>query len=117
MGGVLDHVRAGRLKGLAISAAKRSLVVPDIPTIAEAGYDLQRETYYALLAPAATPEAVVALLEREARSALQAADLVKRFATMNVDIVASSAADARARLEADAKLWPKVIKDTEMRAD
>jgi tripartite-type tricarboxylate transporter receptor subunit TctC len=115
--GVIDHVRAGRLKGLAVSSAERRSVAPDIPTIAEAGYDFHRETYFVLLAPAGTPEPIAALIEREARSALQAPDLVNRFRPMNMDVVASSAAEAKARLEADTRLWAKVIEATGMRAD
>jgi tripartite-type tricarboxylate transporter receptor subunit TctC len=115
--GVIDHVRAGRLKALAVSSAERRSVAPDIPTIAEAGYDFHRETYFVLLAPTATPEPVVALIEREARSALQAPDLIKRFRSVNMDIVASSGAEAKARLQADIRLWAKVIEATGMRAD
>ena len=115
--GVLGHVRAGRLTGLATSSARRAVAAPDIPTIAEAGYEFQRDTYFVLLAPAATPEAVVALIEREARNALNAPDLIRRFQEVNLEIVASSGAEARSRLEADAKLWVKVIEDTGMRAD
>jgi len=116
-GGVLDYVRAGHLKGLAISSAKRSQLAPDIPTIAETGYDFVRETYFVLLAPAATPEPVSALIEREARKALLAPELVDRFRNSTIDFVATSGADAKARLAADAKLWVKVIHDTGMRAD
>ena len=115
--GVLGHVRAGRLTGLATSSARRLVAAPDIPTIAEAGYNFQRDTYFVLLAPAATPEAVIALIEREARNALNDPDLIKRFQEVNLQIVASSGAEARSRLEADAKLWVKVIEDTGMRAD
>jgi tripartite-type tricarboxylate transporter receptor subunit TctC len=115
--GVIDHVRAGRLRGLAVSSAERRPIAPDIPTIAEAGYDFHRETYFVLLAPAATPEPIVALLEREARKALQTPDLMKRFAAVNMDIVASSAAEAKARLDADARLWVKVIEETGMHVD
>jgi tripartite-type tricarboxylate transporter receptor subunit TctC len=117
MAGVLDHVRAGRLRGLATSAGKRAFAAPDIPTIAEAGYDFQRENYYLLLAPAATPEPVVTLIEREARKVLSASDLINRFRPQNTEIVASSGIDARARMEADTKLWAKVIKDTGMKAE
>jgi tripartite-type tricarboxylate transporter receptor subunit TctC len=117
MGGVIDHVGAGRLRGLAISAAKRSPAAPDIPTIAEAGYDFHRETYFVLLAPAATPEPVVAMIEREARSALLGPDLIKQFRLQNTEIVASSGAEAKARIEADTKLWAKVIQDIGMRVD
>lgn len=116
-GGVMEHVRAGRLKALAISSAERVPAAPDVPTIAEAGYDFQRETYFLLLAPAATPEPVVALIEREARRALQASDLMERFRSVNVEIVASSGTEAKARLEADTKLWAKVIRDTGMNVE
>jgi tripartite-type tricarboxylate transporter receptor subunit TctC len=115
--GVIDHVRAGRLRGLATSAARRPAVASEIPTIAEAGYDFQRETYYVLAAPASTPDPVAALIEREARTALQARDLVERFGRVNVEIAASSAAEAKARLDADTRLWAKVIDATGMRAD
>ena len=116
-GGVLEHVRAGRLKGLAVSAAKRLPATPDIPTIAEAGYDFSRETYFVLLAPAATPEPIAALIEREARNALLAPNLIDRFRPQNMDIVASSGVEAKARIEADTKLWARVIKETGMRVD
>lgn len=115
--GMIDHIRSGRLKGLAISAAKRSPVVPDIPTIAEAGYDFSRETYFLLLTPAGTPEPIAALIEREVRAALQAPELVDRFRNVNINIVATSGADAKARLEADTKLWVKVIHDTGMQVN
>jgi tripartite-type tricarboxylate transporter receptor subunit TctC len=117
IGGVIEHIRAGRLKALAISSAERSPLVPDIPTIAEAGYDFQRQTYFVLLAPAATPEPVASFIEREVRNALQAPDLIDRFGKLNIEIAGSSGAEARARLETDAKLWVKVIKDTGMQVN
>ena len=58
-GGVAQHVRAGRLKGLAISTRKRSPFAPDLPTIAESGYpDFEFDSYHVLAAPAGLPEAV-----------------------------------------------------------
>ena len=116
-GGVIEHIRAGRLKALATSSAERLPGAPDIPTISEAGYDFQRETYFLLLAPAATPEPIIALIEREVRSALQAPHLAERFGSLNIDLVASTGVEAKARLEADTKLWATVIKDTGMSVD
>ena len=116
-GGVIEHIRAGRLKALATSSAERLPGAPDIPTISEAGYDFQRETYFLLLAPAATPEPIIALIEREVRSALRAPDLAERFGSLNIDLVASTGVEAKARLEADTKLWATVIKDTGMSVD
>lgn len=91
--------------------------MPDVPTIAEAGYDFQRETYFLLLAPAATPEPVAASIEREVRTALLAPDLINRLSLQSLEIVASSGAEAKARIEADTKLWAKVIRDAGMRAN
>jgi tripartite-type tricarboxylate transporter receptor subunit TctC len=116
-GGVIEHIRAGRLKALATSSAERLPGAPDIPTISEAGYDFQRETYFLLLAPAATPEPIIALIEREVRSALRAPHLAERFGSLNIDLVASTGVEAKARLEADTKLWATVIKDTGMSVD
>ena len=63
--GVVQHVRAGRLKGLAVSGRTRSPLAPELPTIAEAGYpDFEYESYYVLAAPAGIPDSVAALLER-----------------------------------------------------
>lgn len=115
--GVLEHVHAGRLKGLAISASERSSLAPNIPTIAEAGYDFRRETYFVLAVPVGTPEPIAVLLEREVRSALRSPDLVERFRAASVDIVASSGNEAKARLAADSDLWSKVIEATGMRVD
>jgi tripartite-type tricarboxylate transporter receptor subunit TctC len=70
-----------------------------------------------LAVPAGTPEPIAALLEREARSALQLPDLVERFRAVNMRIVASSGNEAKARIAADSGLWSKVIEATGMRAD
>ena len=64
--GVIQHVREGRLKGLAVSTRSRSPLAPDVPTIAEAGYpEFEFASYHVLAAPAGIPEPVAALLERE----------------------------------------------------
>jgi tripartite-type tricarboxylate transporter receptor subunit TctC len=115
---LFDHVRAGRLKGLAISAVTRSPLAPDVPTIAEAGYpDFKAEVYYTILAPAGVPEPTATLLEREVQKALKSPDLQERFRPQDIKIVASSGAEAKARIESDTKLWARVIKDTGMHVD
>ena len=78
-GGVAQHVRAGRLKGLAISTRKRSPFAPDLPTIAEIGYpDFEFDSYHVLAAPAGLPEAVAELLEREVQQALASPELQEK---------------------------------------
>jgi tripartite-type tricarboxylate transporter receptor subunit TctC len=117
-GFLFDHVRAGRLKGLAISAVKRSPLAPDVPTIAEAGYpDFKAEVYHVVLAPADVPEPIAALLESEVQKALKAPDLQERFRPQDITIVASTGAEAKARIEADTKLWAGIVEATGMRVD
>lgn len=114
-GGVLPHIRAGRLKGLATSSRERSLLAPDIPTIAESGYpDFEFNAYFPFAVRAGTPEAVVALLESEIRKALKSPDLQERFRPLDTRIVASTGAEATARLRSDAALWARVVRETGM---
>jgi tripartite-type tricarboxylate transporter receptor subunit TctC len=78
--GTIQHVKAGRLRWLAISTAKRSTAVPDLPTVAEAGVPgFAVEGWYGILAPAATPKRVVELLGREIGASLRSPDVSERF--------------------------------------
>ncbi len=115
--GVVQHVRDGRLKGLAISAAKRSELAPAVPTVAEVGYPgFEVETHFVMLAPSAMPDSIADLLEREVRSAIRAPDFAERFRAQDVVVVGSTSAHARARLKADSELWRGVVKATNMQA-
>lgn len=116
--GVIQHVREGRLKGLAISTDGRVATIPDVPTIAEAGYpDLKVGAYFVVLAPAAIPEPVAELLEREVRKTLSTDEVRERFRPQNIDVVASSGSEAQAAIAADSQRWAKVIELTGMRVD
>ena len=117
-GGVAQHVRAGRLKGLAVSTRTRSLLTPELPTIAEAGYpDFEFETYVVLAAPSSLPDPVTALLEREVQQALASPGLQEKFRAQDILIDWAGSVDTKARIEADAQLWAKVVKATGMRVD
>jgi tripartite-type tricarboxylate transporter receptor subunit TctC len=114
--GVIQHVRDGKLKGLAISSAKRSPLAPAVPTAAEAGYpDFRLASYFVLLAPAGLPDAVADLLEREVREALKSPELRAKFAAQDITVVASSAAEAREFLRTDTALWAKIAKHANLR--
>jgi tripartite-type tricarboxylate transporter receptor subunit TctC len=116
--GVMPHVHAGRLKGLAVSATKRSQLAPDVPTVAESGYPgFEVDTYFVLLAPAGTPAPILELLEREVRQAVKAPDLQEKFRAQDLVPIASSAAEAKARLKADTERWAQVIKAANMKAE
>ena len=115
---VVQHVRAGRLKGLAVSGRTRSPLAPELPTIAESGYpDFEFETYVVLAAPAGLPDSVTALLEREVQQALASPGLQEKFRAQDILLDWAGSVDTKARIEADAKLWAKVVKATGMRVD
>jgi tripartite-type tricarboxylate transporter receptor subunit TctC len=114
-GGVIQHIRAGRLKGLAISSRERSPLMPDIPTIDESGYrNFEFNAYFPFAVRSGTPDAVAALLETEIRNALKSPDMQARFRPLDMRIIASSGAEATLRLRSDAALWAKVVKETGM---
>jgi tripartite-type tricarboxylate transporter receptor subunit TctC len=116
--GVLPHVTAGRLRALAVSAPKRSQLMPNVPTIAESGYpDFSMETYFVLAAPAGVPDAIASLLEREVQTALKAPDLDARWRKIDMVPVGSTGAAAAARISADLALWAEVVKAANMRID
>ena len=108
--GVLPHVKAGKLRGLAVSSATRSALIPELPSIAESGYPgFDASFAYALLAPAGTPDEVVQALNREVRKAMGAPDVQEKnrfadYADTGLDARASAAwlKDSRER-------WAKVI--------
>jgi tripartite-type tricarboxylate transporter receptor subunit TctC len=116
--GVVQHVRAGRLKGLAVSGRTRSPLAPELPTIGEAGYpDFEYESYYVLAAPAGIPDSVAALLEREVQQALASPAVQEKFRAQDILIDWVGSADTKARIAADAQLWAKVVKAAGMHVD
>jgi tripartite-type tricarboxylate transporter receptor subunit TctC len=116
--GVLPHVRAGRLKGLAVSSRTRSPIAPELPTIAESGFpEFEFETYYVFAAPAGLPGSVTALLEREVQEALTSRDLRDKLRAQDILVEWTGSADTKTRIAADAKLWATVVKATGMHVD
>ena len=108
--GAMPHVRAGRLKGLAISSDKRSALAPDVPTIAEAGYpQMKLHTWFVLLAPAKTPPEILAVLEREVRNVVQLPELQERWRASDIEPLGTSAAEAKASLKTETALWTDIV--------
>ena len=116
--GMMEHVQAGRLRGLGVSHTKRSPLAPEIPTIAEAGYpDFSVETISVMLAPAGLSDPIAALLEREVQAALKRPDVIERFRGMDTVAAGISGSDVRARLKADRAAWAEVVAAANMRID
>jgi tripartite-type tricarboxylate transporter receptor subunit TctC len=83
---VIQHVKSGKLRAIAVTAKKRASGLPDVPAIAESGYpDYDLTTWWGLFAPAGTPPEVVAKIHRDTAAALQNTDLRERFATLSVE--------------------------------
>ncbi len=107
----VPQVRAGKLRALATTGAKRSKVLPDLPTIAESGYPgFEVGSWYALLVPAKTPAAVVSRLHDEAVKALQHPDVQQAMARQGLDPQTSTPQQLAARISAETKVWAGVIK-------
>ena len=110
---VIQHIKAGKLRALAVTTATRSGVAPDVPTMAEsglAGYELS--SWQAVFAPAGTPKAIVERLYAEIGKILKMPDVVKRLNDMGLDISGMPPAELAALIKADVPRLGKVVKDS-----
>jgi tripartite-type tricarboxylate transporter receptor subunit TctC len=107
----LPHAKAGRLRALGVTSAQRAGGAPEIPTIAEAGVPgYEAVQWFGILAPAATPRAVIDRVHREAVKVLQSADIRERLKADGADPVASSPEEFAAFLRSETAKWAKVVK-------
>jgi tripartite-type tricarboxylate transporter receptor subunit TctC len=114
----LPLVKAGRVRALGVTGAKRAPVLPEVPTVAEAGVPGYEHILWSMLVvPAATPKDVVARLAREAVKVLEAADVRERYAGMGVDPAPSSPERAAAYLRSETDKYAKVVKAIGLRIE
>ena len=115
---VQSHVKSGRLKALGISTRKRSGIVPDIPTIDEAGVPgFENQTWFGLYAPAGLPQPIVERINAEVNKALADPAVVERFAQLGFQPAGGSAAEFAAMVRTDSQRWSKVIRDNNIKAE
>jgi tripartite-type tricarboxylate transporter receptor subunit TctC len=116
--GVAQHVREGRLKGLAVSTRKRSPLAPNLPTLEEAGYpEFEFDSYHVLAAPAGVPEAIAIPLEREVLRVLALSDVQEKLRVQDILVVPTPGAEAKARIASDFQKWAKVVEAAGMRVE
>ncbi len=114
----MPHVNAGRLRALAVTSSKRSLGVPDLPTVAEAGIPgFGNDVWYGALAPAATPKAVVTRLSEGIANAIAQPDVRERMLAGGLEPAGTSPDEFAAYLRAEVAKWSKVIRAAGIRAD
>ncbi len=107
---LISHIRAGKLRALAITSAQRSDALPDVPTTAEAGYpNVTSDNWYGLVAPAATPAAVRSKVHEAAVAALRAPPLVEQYARVAGIASPGSPEDYAKFLAAEQAKWSKVV--------
>lgn len=108
----LPFIRDGKLRALAVTATKRSPLLPDLPTMAEAALPgFESVASYVLLAPAGTPKDIVAYLNREATAALRSADLKERLSVAGIDPAGSTTEELDRIIKNEIAKWARVIKD------
>jgi tripartite-type tricarboxylate transporter receptor subunit TctC len=113
----LPHLKDGKLRALAVTSKARVPTLPDVPTMAEAGYpDVEGESWFAVAVPAGTPKEIVALLNREIVKAMALPDVKERLATLGFDSIASTPEEFGARIRTDTEKWGKVIRAANIKA-
>jgi tripartite-type tricarboxylate transporter receptor subunit TctC len=115
---VMPHIKSGRLKALAISAPKRSALLPEIPTVAESGVPgFQSVGWFGVLAPAGTPHDAVTKLNAETVRVLKLADVRERLLGMGMEIYGSTVQEFAAFEKSEIEKWAKVVKSANVRIE
>jgi tripartite-type tricarboxylate transporter receptor subunit TctC len=115
--GSIGQIKAGRIRPIAVTSAKRSVSAPDIPTVAESGVPgYEASSWFAFLAPVATPKSIVARLNAEALRSLQRPDVRENLIRQGMDPAGSTPAEADAYLRAEIAKWTGVVKEAGIKA-
>jgi tripartite-type tricarboxylate transporter receptor subunit TctC len=113
-----SHIKAGKLKAIAVADAKRSSLMPQLPTIAEAGYPgYAVENWLGMLAPAGTPADIISRLNGNIVRMLSTAEVSERLAALGFEPVGSTPEQFAAQLKSEIAKWAKVIQETGVRAE
>ena len=110
---IMPHIKGGKVKPIAQSGTKRSPLLPDVPTFAEAGLPaIESYAWYGMFAPAKTPAAVVAKINAEAQKVMKGADFQKVLTDTGTEYVGDTPANFAKFVQAESVKWSKVVKDS-----
>ena len=114
----LPQVRAGKLRGIAVASSRRSPVLPDLPTLSEAGLTgFAADSWFGIMAPAGTPAAVVAKLNGDIARALDSAGVKEIVARQGGELMSSTPREMAAQIRSDREKWGKVVRDSGARIE
>jgi tripartite-type tricarboxylate transporter receptor subunit TctC len=114
---ITPHIKSGKVKGLAVTSAKRSKLLPQLPTIAETLPGYSASGWYGLLAPAATPKTIIERLNAEAVKALRSPDVVDNLSSQGAEPVASSPEEFTTFIRSEIDKWANVVKAANMKVN
>jgi tripartite-type tricarboxylate transporter receptor subunit TctC len=115
---VIGHVRSGKLRALGVGGSKRSFAMPDVATVAEQGWPgYSAANWIGIVAPAGTPEPIVALLHKEITAIQDSAELKQRFVAEGTGVMKMSVAEFGGFIVSEHAKWGKVIKDAKIKAE
>lgn len=118
LAGMLGHIRAGKLRALAVTGSARSPQLPEVPTLAEAGVTgYEAYVWMGLLAPKGTPAAIVERLHREVVQALASAEVKNYMGAASIEVVGSTPAEFAVFFRAERDRWAKLIRETGAKVD
>jgi len=112
------HIKSGKLKGLAVTHARRSPALPDVPTLAEAGVkDAESGSWIALLAPTGTPQAVIDKVGADMKEVISASDVREKLVGQGAVPQASTARELQALIDADRLRYGRIIREKNLKAE
>jgi tripartite-type tricarboxylate transporter receptor subunit TctC len=111
-------IREGQVRALAVTTAKRVSLLPDVPTLEEAGYpDQEGDTPQCILVPAGTPRAIVELLNHEILRIIALADVKEKFAAIGFEPIGTTPEEFAARIRTEVPRWAKIIREANIKVD
>src|SRR5262245_55398186 len=114
----MGHVKAGRMRALAVTSAKRNAAMPELPTVAEAGVPgYEFDTWFVIAAPKGTPRPIIDTLNSHIRKVITTPEQVKFWSERGLTVIASTPEEASAYLESEQKKWGRVIKERGIKAE
>ncbi len=115
---VMQHIKGGKLKAIAVTSSKRSPALPSVPTIAEAGFpSYEASSWFGVLAPAGTPKDIIDRLSATIAKSLQTPDMKERLAGQGAEAVGNTPEQFSAHIKSEIDKWSKVVKASGAKVD